>query len=95
MAGRQSRQGPMKLLVFLVSLVLSATAFLGFDWIYSGALRRASTSPLNPNLRRVPDPVRHHALKPNCVSVVRWGSDTYEFFTNSLGFGTRRSDRCR
>ena len=82
----QPRRRPIKLLVFLASLVISAGAFLGFDWMYSGALRRGNESTLKPNLCRVPDPVRHHALKPNCTTVVGWGRDTYQFFTNSLGF---------
>src|SRR5208283_3538895 len=38
----------------------------------------------------VPDKVRQHALKPNCASIVGWGRDTYEFFTNSLGFRDER-----
>ncbi len=81
------RRGQVRLLVFLVSLAISTVAFLGFDMIYSAALRRTSdVSAAKPNLCRVPDPVRHHALKSNCVSVVGWGKDTYQFFTNSLGF---------
>ncbi len=84
------RRGQVRLLVFLLSLVISAATFLGFDWIYSGVLQRASEAALNPNLCRVPDPVRHHALKPNCTSRVGWGRDKYEIFTNSLGFRDER-----
>jgi hypothetical protein len=80
----------MKLLVFLLSLAVSAVGFLGFDWIYSRALRRASESASNPNLCRVTDPVRLHALKPNCVATVVWGRDKYQFLTNSLGFRDER-----
>ena len=76
----------MKLAVFLISLAVSAAAFLAFDLIYSSAIKRASQSLAQPNLCRVPDPVRHHALKPDCISSVRWGRESYEFVTNSLGF---------
>jgi hypothetical protein len=85
-SGRPPRRGLTKLLLFLVSLVISAAAFLAFDWIYSSALQRATDSTLKPNLCRVPDPIRHHALKPDCTSTVGWGRDTYQIFTNSLGF---------
>ena len=34
--------------------------------------------------------MRHHAFKPNCASVYQWGGDSYEFFTNSLGFRDER-----
>jgi hypothetical protein len=32
------------------------------------------------------DPVRHHALQPNCQCERHWGSQSYSFATNNLGF---------
>jgi hypothetical protein len=84
-AHRRSRQGPIKLAIFLISLAACTVAFLAFDWMYSRAIKRASQSAPERNLCRVPDPVRHHALKANCVSTVHWGRDSYEFVTNSIG----------
>ena len=57
-----------------------------FDYFFSDAIFRASESnPVKPNLCRVRDPVRHHAVEPNCAFVEPWGRETLEFFTNSLG----------
>lgn len=38
----------------------------------------------------MPDPVRHHAFRPNRAEIERWGRDWYEVFTNSLGFRDER-----
>jgi hypothetical protein len=84
--GRQPRHGLIKLLVFLGSLALSVAGFLAFDWAYSAAISKASQSVAQPNLCRVPDPVRHHALMPNCTSTVHWGKESFTFNTNSIGF---------
>jgi hypothetical protein len=59
--------------------------FLAFDWTYSAALKRTSPPVDLPNVCRVPDPVRHHALKSNCRSMVRWGTVPFEYLTNSIG----------
>ncbi len=65
-------------------LVCAVMAFLGLDWVRSAAIRRA----VNAHLKTcgVHDPTRHHAFAPNCTATYRWGGDTYEFSTNSLGF---------
>ena len=73
-------------MLLLLSIAFSAAAFLTLDWFRSAAILRRSKSTLKPNSCRVRDPVRHHALKPNCASMEHWGRDSYEFFTNSLGF---------
>ncbi len=79
-------QRGIKVALLLVSIVLSAAAFLTLDWFRSAAIVRRSRSTFKPNSCRVRDPVRHHALKPNCASMDRWGGDTYPFLTNNLGF---------
>src|SRR5271167_4282197 len=81
-----SQQRKMKLALFLVSLALSAVACLTLDWLLTAAIVRHSKSTVKPSSCRVLDPVLHHALKPNCASIERWGKDSYEFLTNSLGF---------
>src|SRR5271167_4664161 len=81
-----SQQRKMKLALFLVSLALSAVACLTLDWLLTAAIVRHSKSTVKPSSCRVLDPVRHHALKPNCASIENWGGDSYEFLTNSLGF---------
>ncbi len=82
---RRSRRGWTKLTVFLVSCVVSLAAFLVFDWGYSAAVKRASEPLLQPNRCRIPDPIRQHGLVKNCASTVRWGEDSHQFFTNSIG----------
>ena len=96
----QSRQRKTKLLLLLVGLVFSAAVFLTLDWFRSAAIRRtaeSSSSRSNQGAYRpfigscgLHDPVRHHVLKPNCASLGRWGGDTYEVLTNSLGFRDER-----
>ena len=78
------QQCKMKLALLLVGLALSAVVFLTLDWVRSAAIQRAAGKPKNCGVR---DPVRHHAFKPNCGSIERWGGDVgvYEFFTNNLG----------
>jgi hypothetical protein len=86
-----SRQKGLKVMVFLASFAVSATLFLAFDFAYSDALQRApAVGKLNSC--RISDRTRHHALKPDCFSMDRWGNNSYEFFTNSLGF---RDDKIR
>jgi len=70
----------------LVGLVLGAALFLTLDWFRTAAIRRSAVARGRPENCRVLDPVRHHAFKPNCATIERWGGDTYEFFTNNLGF---------
>jgi len=81
MPNDQSRQGKMKVVLLMVGLVFAAAAFLALDWFRTVAIHR-----MTYNSCKVRDPIRHHALKPNCASVGHWGQDSYEFLTNSLGF---------
>ena len=82
----RSRQRTMKLVLLLAAIAVSVAVFLTLDWFRSSAIRRASASSARQENCGVPDPVRHHAFKPNCASLYRWGGDSYEFTTNSLGF---------
>src|SRR3974390_3492689 len=83
----QSRQGRMKLPLLLASIAFSVAAFLILDWLRTAAIQRAPQATGKPaSSCGVRDPVRHHAFKPNCASTFFWGEDSYEFFTNSLGF---------
>ncbi len=79
--GRQRNK--MKVALLLASIAFCVAAFLTLDWFYSAADQRArkAAGPC-----RVADPVRHHAFKPNCATVNYWGKDSFQFFTNSLGF---------
>jgi hypothetical protein len=81
-----TQQRKIKLALLLASIAFSAAAFLTLDWFRSAAILRRTKSNAMPSSCRLPDPVRHHAFKPNCASIHQWGGDTYEFFTNSLGF---------
>ncbi len=87
---RHWRQLRVKLTLFLVSLAFSAAALIAFDYFYSGASHRNSPAAFTQHVCRVPDPVRHHALKPNCASAEEFGGSSYEFSTNSLGFRDER-----
>ncbi len=81
-----SRQRNMKLALFLASSALSMAALSTFDYFYSAAILRNSKSGAKASSCVVPDPVLHHALKPNCASVAGWGWDKYDYLTSSLGF---------
>jgi len=81
-----SQQRKMKLALLLASIAFSAAAFLTLDWFRSAAIARHSKAMTKSSSCRVPDPVLHHALKPNCAFVEHWGRYTYDYFTNSLGF---------
>ena len=80
-----SQQGKIKLMLFLLSLAFSVTAFLTFDYLYSAAIRRTHASTMM-NTCSDRDPVRYCAFKPNCACIERWGRDSYELVTNNLGF---------
>src|SRR5271165_3205896 len=85
-ATSQARQRRMKLAMLLFSLAFSLFAFLALDYFRSQVILRRAKATADQGSCRVSDPVRHHALKPNCAFVERWGHDTYDYFTNSLGF---------
>ena len=76
----------MKLILFLLSVAFSAVLYISFDYFYSAAIRRTSHSFVNVSSCRIRDAVRDHALQPNCAFIDYWGRNSYEFFTNSLGF---------
>jgi len=82
----QRRQRLMNLVLPIVGLALGAAVFLTLDWFRTAAIQRSSAPSGGLTACEVRDPVRHHAFKPNCAIIDRWGSDSYEFFTNSLGF---------
>jgi hypothetical protein len=74
-----------KALLLLVSLSLGAGAFLTLDRLYTGVIvRKDSANSRNSCIQ--PDAARTHSLTPNCAGRQRWGLDSYDFFTNSLGF---------
>jgi hypothetical protein len=77
--------GWLKLVLLLVSCGFSVALFLTVDWLHSRPILRARTAESHRPSCRVPDPVRHHVLKPNCSHISHWGGDTYEVRTNSLG----------
>ena len=77
----QSRQLLMTRVLTLVGLVLAASTFLTLDWFRSAAIQRTRESASNRDPCRTRDPVRHHALKPNCASIEHWGRDVYEIPT--------------
>jgi len=70
----------------LVSILFCAAAFLTLDWFRTAWIRRHAKVNASVNPCRVRDPIRHHALKPNCTSTEYWGADSYKLVTNSLGF---------
>jgi hypothetical protein len=72
-----------------VGLVLGLAAFLTLDLVRSAAIRRSAAHQKLINCG-VHDPVRHHAFKPDCAAIYRWGGDSYEFSTNNLGFRDER-----
>ena len=82
----EGRRRKMKLVLLLVSIGFSVATFLALDWFRTSAIRRTHQAKLTSGSCWVYDPVRHHALKPNCASTEHWGKDSYEFVTNSLGF---------
>ncbi len=83
----EPQQAPSKLLLLLISLAFSLVLFLILDGIHTAQMQRAghsSNGPVDPC--RIHDPVRYHALKPNCTQTDYWGTDSYQLTTNSLGF---------
>jgi len=80
------RQRQIKLKLFLLSLALSAILFLAFDWLYSAAVLRSAVAGNTHGFCFARDPVRHFAFQPNCACVRPWLRDSYQFYTNSLGF---------
>jgi hypothetical protein len=88
--GSRPRQRWRKLLLLLAALLFSAAAFFVLDWFYTARVQRYPQPAMASSPCHVPDRIRHHAFKPNCASIERWGQDSYEFFTNSLGLRDQR-----
>ena len=86
----QRRERLMKPILLLASIAFSAAAFLTLDWFRTAAISRSSASKGEAKGCGVVDPVRHHAMKPNCATILHWGGDSYEYLTNSLGFRDER-----
>ncbi len=87
------RQRLIKLLAMVVILAFSMVVFLTLDWFHTAAAHRrhAVTAAVeDPDPCRERDPIRHHALKPNCASDNYWGTDKFKLFTNSLGMRDER-----
>ena len=74
----------MKLILLLVSILLSAAGFLALDWFRSAAVRHTWRKGPHFSCGTL-DPVRIYAFKPNCASMMYWGPQPFDFFTNSLG----------
>jgi hypothetical protein len=75
-----------KAILLLASVLFSIAVFLTLDWFRSAAIMRSAKSTVKPCNCTVADPVRYHALKPDCSCTVHWGKDWVDLHTNSLGF---------
>ena len=84
-ADRRHHSGWLKGLLLLASFGFSAAMFLTLDFLHSRPILRARLSEARQPSCGVRDPIRHHALKPNCAALGHWGENTYEVRTNSLG----------
>ncbi len=80
----------MKLALLLGSIACSVAAFLTIDWFRTERIQRTIAAAGKPTICAARDSVRDHALKPNCASIEHWGRNSYEFFTNNLGFRDAR-----
>ena len=65
---------PVLLMIYCVGLLLL------FDFIYTKFILTIAPRP------SLADPVYSHRFKPNFSGQMRWGSNRYPMFTNSLGF---------
>jgi hypothetical protein len=86
-AGAAEDDGHWRFAVLLVVAgVLCLALFLALDWCGTYLMHRGSNRALDTASCRVADPALHHAMKPNCHVVAHWGHESYDYFTNSLGF---------
>jgi hypothetical protein len=83
------RQRLMKLALLLASIAFCTAGFLTLDWFRSAAIRRSAVNVGHFRCGTV-DSLRGTAFKPNCFSIMRWGSYRFEFYSNSLGFRDER-----
>jgi len=76
-----------KLLLLLLSITFCLAGFLALDWFRTNAIRNSVGIPRTGvnDCQIQHDPIRDHSFKPNCSSMVLWGSERYPFFTNNLG----------
>ena len=88
-ASRPGGHRTRKLALLVAAIVFSLAAFLFLDWLRTAAVRRKLQAARSDSCR-VADRVRHHALRPDCISTEHWGKDSYELVTNSLGFRDER-----
>lgn len=80
------RELRIKLGLFCALLVISLSAFIGFDYLYTATLLRSEASGGPHGFCFSKDPVRGFAFRPNCKCIRPWLGTSYEFKTNSLGF---------
>ncbi len=84
----QHRQ--VKVLLFLASVIVSAAAFVTFDYFYTSTILESAVSGGPHGFCFARDPVRGFAFQPNCSCIRPWLGNSYEFDTNSLGFRDER-----
>jgi len=84
------RRHTFRMALLLATFGFCLLLFLALDWCATYAVHRRAASAANQANCRVADPVLHHALKPNCAFVEHWGHESYNYFTNSLGFRDER-----
>jgi hypothetical protein len=80
------RQRRIKLALFLLSLIVSVTTFVAFDFFYSKAILGSAVSGRTHGFCFSRDPVRVFGFRPDCSCIRPWLGSSYEFKTNSLGF---------
>ena len=85
-SNNHGRQRQIKVKLFLLSLAFSTILFLAFDWLYSAAILRSAVAGNTQGFCFARDPVRHFAFQPNCSCTRPWLRNSYQFYTNSLGF---------
>ena len=87
-AGAPNSKGHIviKLMLFLVSLIVSVAAFLGVDYCYTKASLGLTAVHNAHGLCFSRDPVRAFGFQPYCSCIRQWLGNSYEFKTNSLGF---------
>ena len=79
------------LLLAIFALLACLVVFLAMDWCATRVVNRRASLVGRNDTCRVADPELHHAMKPNCHVVERWGHASYDYFTNSLGFRDERT----
>ena len=82
--GNRTQNGNSGLLA--TALIACFFLFFGLDWLWSAHVLRAAATITPAATCFARDPVRHHALQPECSCDRHWGRESYPFATNSLGF---------